>query len=53
LSAAVIVLAGSIIFAAGAFVAHNGTQGFVMVTGGVLCLIGLGHWIGLIRRPPE
>ena len=50
ISAAIVVLAGAIVFAAGAIVQHNDTQIFVCSVGGVLGLVGLYSWYTSFRR---
>lgn len=52
ISAAIVILAGTLCFAAGAFVKHGDTSTFVMLVGGVVALIGLWGWVtrGLNER---
>ena len=45
ISAAIVLLAGAVIFSAGAHVSHGDTQAFVMVAGGVIGLFGLIGWM--------
>ena len=44
LSCAIIAASGLLCFTASAFIAHSGTQGFMMFVTGMVGLIGLGGW---------
>ena len=51
ISAAVVVHAGAACSAVGSLVTHGDTQGFVMLTGGVLPLAGQRQWFTTMRQP--
>ncbi len=50
IGAAIITLAGAIVFATGATIQHGDTQVFVCIVGGVLGLIGLYRWNVAYKR---
>jgi hypothetical protein len=49
----IIVLAGAICFSAGAYIAHDDSQVFVMFVGGIVIVLGLGGWIRSFRDSPQ
>jgi hypothetical protein len=51
ISAAIVVLAGAIIFASGSFNQHGDTQGMVCAVGGIVALIGMWRWWQAMDRP--
>ena len=52
-SAAIIALAGSVIYAAGVTVSHSDTQVATCLIGGVIGLVGLWAWVTSFFFTPE
>lgn len=50
ISAAIVVLSGSVVLSVGANVPHGDTQAFTMLAGGGLILIGLFGWWQAMRK---
>lgn len=50
LSASIVVLAGTIVFTAGAFIRHDQTAVFVMLVGGAISVLGLLGWAYSLKQ---
>jgi len=50
ISASILVLSGAILLAAGSFVSHSQTQGFLQTVGCVIGLIGLVVWFWSVKQ---